>query len=99
MDEEIFRWWLDRVGEVDLSRLTEEQKTLLAAWYVLALAEPPSGSEPLPIECRTALAQFTVLTHREVMNSKTRKFAATTIRVPGSVATKPSVRVTPRWKA
>jgi hypothetical protein len=83
---------------MSLSCFTEEQKTLLAAWYILALAEPPSGSEPLPVECRTVLAQFTALAHREVTNSKTRKFAGTAIRVPGSVASKPSVRVTPRWK-
>lgn len=99
MDEEIFRWWLDRVGGMDLSGLTEEQKPLLAAWYILALAEPPSSSEVLPIECRTALAQFTTLVHREITNSKTRNFAGTTVRVPGSVASKPSIRVTPRWKA
>src|SRR5688500_7459506 len=74
VDEEIFRWWLDRVGGVEWSRLTGEQKTLLSAWYLLALAESPSSTEPLPLEFRTVLAQFTAITHREVTNSNTRKF-------------------------
>jgi hypothetical protein len=43
---------------MQLSDLTDEQKVLLAAWFILADASPPSKDEPLPVECVAALAEL-----------------------------------------
>lgn len=40
------------------SDLNEEQKPLLAAWFLLAIAKPPSPEEDLPLEYSTALSEL-----------------------------------------
>lgn len=46
---------------VRVSDLNDEQKALLAAWFILADAEIPKG-EDLPLEFSTALAELSAAT-------------------------------------
>ena len=59
-EKAVHEWWTGRLAEnrLRLRNLAETRRTLLAAWYILAVSEPIREGERLPLRYADVIAEI-----------------------------------------